>query len=117
MLFWIIILMFLPALLSTFELNGLLAPVQGMVDQFLSMVPNIFAAGVIALVGWIVAKILRGLVTNIIATSGIDNIAKAVDTDGKNVITLSNVAGMLVFIFVFIPTLIAALDALEMSAI
>jgi len=117
MLFWIIILMFLPALLSTFELNGLLAPVQGMVDQFLGMVPNIFAAGVIALVGWIVAKILRGLVTNIIATSGIDNIAKAVDTDGKNVITLSNVAGMLVFIFVFIPTLIAALDALEMSAI
>jgi hypothetical protein len=117
MLFWIIILMFLPALLSTFELNGLLAPVQGMVDQFLGMVPNIFAAAVIALVGWIVAKILRGLVTNIIATSGIDKIAKAVDTDGKNVITLSNVAGMLVFIFVFIPTLIAALDALEMSAI
>jgi len=117
MLFWIIILMFLPALLSTFELNGLLAPVQGMVDQFLGMVPNIFAAAVIAMVGWIVAKILRGLVTNIIATSGIDKLANAIDSDGKNVITLSNVAGMLVFIFVFIPTLIAALDALEMSAI
>lgn len=117
MLFWIIILMFLPALLSTFELNGLLSPVQGMVDQFLSMIPNIFAAGVIALVGWIVAKILRGLVTNILATSGIDNVSKAVDMDGKNAIKLSNVVGMLVFIFVFIPTLIAALDALQMSAI
>jgi Mechanosensitive ion channel, conserved TM helix len=117
MLFWIIILMFLPALLSTFELNGLLAPVQGMVDEFLAMVPNIFAGGVIALVGWIVAKILRGLVTNILATSGIDNISKAVDQDGKNAIKLSNVIGMLVFIFVFIPTLIAALDALQMEAI
>jgi mechanosensitive ion channel-like protein len=117
MLFWIIILMFLPALLSTFELNGLLSPVQGMVDEFLAMVPNIFAAGVIALVGWIVAKILRGLVTNILATSGIDNITKAVDLDGKNAIKLSNVVGMLVFIFVFIPTLIAALDALQMDAI
>ncbi len=117
MLFWIIILMFLPALLSTFELNGLLSPVQGMVDEFLGMVPNIFAAGVIALVGWIIAKILRGLVTNILATSGLDNLAKAVDIDGKNVIKLSNVVGMLVFIFVFIPTLIAALDALQMEAI
>ena len=117
MLFWIIILMFLPALLSTFELNGLLAPVQGMVDEFLAMVPNIFAAGVIALVGWIVAKILRGLVTNILATSGIDKITKAADIDGKNVIKLSNVVGMLVFIFVFIPTLIAALDALQMETI
>lgn len=117
MLFWIIILMFLPALLSTFELNGLLSPVQGMVDEFLAMIPNIFAAGVIALVGWIVAKILRGLVTNILAASGIDNISKAVDLDDKNAIKLSNVVGMLVFIFVFIPTLIAALDALQMSTI
>jgi hypothetical protein len=117
MLFWIVILMFLPALLSTFELNGLLAPVQGLVDDILAMMPNIFAGGVIALVGWIVAKILRGLVTNILATSGIDNISKAVDLDGKNAIKLSNVIGMLVFIFVFIPTLIAALDALQMEAI
>ncbi len=117
MLFWIIILMFLPALLSTFELNGLLAPVQGMVDEFLAIIPNIFAGGVIALVGWVVAKILRGLVTNILATSGIDNINKAVGVKDSNAIKLSNVVGMLVFIFVFIPTLIAALDALQMEAI
>lgn len=117
MLFWIIILMFLPALLSTFELNGLLAPVQGMVDEFLAMVPNIFAGGVIALVGWVVAKILRGLVTNILATSGIDNISKTAGIESKSNIKLSNVIGMLVFIFVFIPTLIAALDALQMETI
>ena len=117
MLFWITILMFLPALLYTFELNGLLSPVQGMVDKFLAMMPNIFAAGVIALVGWIVAKILRGLVTNILATSGIDNISKTAGIKESNNIKLSNVVGMLVFIFVFIPTLIAALDALQMEAI
>lgn len=117
MLFWIVILMFLPALLSTFELNGLLAPVQGMVDKILAMVPNIFAGGVIALVGWIVAKILRGLVTNILATSGVDNITKVAGVKDSSGIKLSNVAGMLVFVFVFIPTLIAALDALNMQSI
>ncbi len=117
MLFWIIILMFLPALLSTFELNGLLAPVQGMVNEFLAMIPNIFAGGIIALVGWVVAKILRGLVTNILATSGIDNINKVAGVKDANAIKLSSVVGMLVFIFVFIPTLIAALDALQMEAI
>ncbi|MFW5432017.1 MAG: mechanosensitive ion channel [Methylophilaceae bacterium] len=117
MLFWIIILMFLPALLSAFELNGLLAPVQGMVDKFLAMVPNIFAGGVIALVGWIVAKILSGLVTNILATSGIDNVTKKAGIKDTSGIKLSNVVGMVVFIFVFIPTLIAALDALQMESI
>jgi hypothetical protein len=115
MLFWIIILMFVPALLSTFELNGLLEPVQSMMNEFLGMLPNIFAAAIIAIVGWVVAKILRGLVTNILATAGIDNIGGAVGI--KDAVKLSKVIGMLVFIFIFIPTLIAALDALNMQAI
>ena len=117
MLFWIIILMFLPALLGAFELNGLLAPVQNMVDKLLAVVPNIFAAGVIAFVGWIVAKILRALVTNILATSGVDNVAKIANVDESSNIKLSSVLGTVVFAFVLIPTLIAALDALQMSSI
>jgi hypothetical protein len=117
MLFWMIILMFLPALLSAFELNGLLAPVQKMVEKVLAILPNIFAAGIIAFVGWVVAKILRGLITNILATSGIDSLTKAAGISDSNHIKLSSVVGMLVFIFVFIPTLIAALDTLQMQSI
>lgn len=47
-LFWLVILMFLPAILASFALSGLLSPVQGMVDKLLAIVPNIFAAAVIA---------------------------------------------------------------------
>jgi len=117
MLFWVIILMFLPAILGAFELNGLLAPVQNMVDKLLDIVPNLFAAGVIAFVGWIVAKILRALVTNILATSGVDNVTKIANVDEDNNIKLSGVLGTVVFAFVLIPTLIAALDALQMRSI
>jgi len=117
MLFWIIILMFLPALLGQFELNGMLAPVQNMVNKALAMVPNIFTAGVIALIGWVVAKILSGLVSNILATSGIDNVTKIANVDEKNNIKLSAVIGTVVFAFILIPTLIAALDALKMYSI
>jgi len=92
-----------------------LEPVQTMMNEFLGMLPNIFAAAVIAIVGWVIAKVLRGLVTNILATSGVDNIGGAVGI--KESVKLSKVVGMLVFIFVFIPTLIAALDALQMQSI
>src|SRR5207253_1390744 len=34
-LFWLVILMFLPAILGSFALSGLLSPVQGMVDKLL----------------------------------------------------------------------------------
>lgn len=116
-LFWIIILMFLPMVLGTLQLEGLLQPVRGMVDKFLAMLPNIFAAGVIAFVGWIVAKVMRGLVTNILETTGVDNLSQVAGIEEKNSIKISGVLGTLVFAFVFIPSLIAALDTLEMDAI
>ena len=60
-LFWLVILMFLPAVLNAFRLNGLLQPVTAMVTKLLDMVPNGFAALLIAGVGYLVAKVLRVL--------------------------------------------------------
>ena len=58
-LYWLILLLFLPAILGAFEVRGLLEPVQGMLDKILAMLPNIIGAGVIGLVGWVVARIVR----------------------------------------------------------
>lgn len=116
LLFWIIILMFLPAILSTFELEGLLSPVQNLVDKVLNMVPDIFAAGVIGFVGWVVAKILSSVVTNVLATGGVDRLTETAESE-KDGIKISSVLGTIVFVFIFVPTLITALDTLHMEAI
>ena len=68
-LFWLVILFFLPAILSAFSLYGVLEPVRGMLSKVLDMVPNVFAAAVVGLVGWLVARVLRGLVTNLLSLS------------------------------------------------
>ena len=114
-LFWVIILMFLPAILNAFRLNGLLQPVTHMVDKLLDMVPNGVAALLIGGVGWVVARVLRGLVTNLLGAAGADQLNERVGLDGA--VRLSSLAGNLVFIFVFVPSLIAALDALKIEAI
>ena len=59
-LYWLIYLLFLPAILGALELKGLLDPVQDMVNEILAMLPNVVAAGIIGVVGWFVAKILKG---------------------------------------------------------
>lgn len=115
MLFWIILLLFIPAILKQFGLEGMLYPIQGMVDKFLSMIPNIFGAAVMAFVGFVVAKVLRGLVSNILATSGVDNLSGSVGIQGS--IKISQIVGTVVFALVLIPTLISALDTLGMDAI
>ena len=114
-LFWLVILMFIPAILGAYDLQGLLSPVQSMINKVLDAMPNVFAAVVIGFVGWLVAKVMRGLVANLLAAAGADRAGHSAGLDAS--VQLSRVAGTLVFIFIFIPTLIAALDALHIEAI
>jgi hypothetical protein len=114
-LFWLVILLFVPSILAAFELRGLLEPVQSMLSKLLDMVPNVFGAAVIGFVGWLVAKVLRGLVTNLLAAAGADKMGSQIGL--ADAVKLSRLAGTIVFILVFVPTLIAALDALKIEAI
>lgn len=114
-LFWLVILMFLPAILGVMQMDGMLDPVRNMVGEMLAMLPNIFAAAIIVLAGWLVAKILRALVTNLLAAVGADRLGESAGM--QNHLELSKLAGLLVFILVFVPVLIAALDALQITAI
>ena len=41
-IFWLIVLLFLPAILGALEIEGLLGPVQAMVNEMLGMLPNVF---------------------------------------------------------------------------
>lgn len=114
-LFWLVILLFVPAILGALQLEGLLDPLRNMVTKTLDMLPNVVAAFVIGSVGWIVATVLRKLSTHLSRTAGIDKLgarAGLVET-----VRVSSAIGMLVFIAVFLPSLIAALDALKIEAI
>jgi len=113
--FWLIILLFLPMILGVLGLRGLLEPVQAMIDKFLAALPNIFAAAVIGFVGWFIAKILKEIVANLLASAGADKL-----WDKAGIVTstkLSSLLGTLVFVFVFIPALIAALETLNIEVI
>lgn len=114
-LFWLVILLFLPAILAAFQLHGLLEPVQAMVDQGLAIIPNVAAAAVIGFVGWLVANVLRGLVGNLLVAARVDAMGGRLGLD--ETVKLSKLAATLVFILVFVPTLISALDALGIEAI
>ncbi len=114
-LFWLVILLFVPAVLAVLQLHGLLEPAQAMLTKILEMVPNIFGAVLIAIVGWLVARIMRGLVSNLASSSGVDRFNREVGLDSS--VKFSALAGTLVYIMILVPSLIAALDALKIEAI
>ena len=114
-LYWLVILLFLPGILGALGLQGLLHPMQNMVDEILGLVPNIFGAVVIGLVGWFVARLLRDLVSNLLTATGVDRLGERAGL--RQTMTVSKLVGLLVYIFVLVPALIAALDALKIEAI
>jgi hypothetical protein len=116
--YWLIFLLFLPAVLSTLGMKGLLEPVQGMLNQILAALPNILAAGVIFLVGWFIARIVSRIVANLLRAVGADRASEKIGLKaalGKH--SPSELIGTLVYALVIIPAIIAALGALKIEAI
>lgn len=113
--YWLVLLLFLPAIVAALRIEGLMEPLSNMTGVLLDMLPNIFAAVLIGVVGWIIAKAVRGLVTNLLAATGVDRFSQ--EHEGTRGLKLSQLGGTLAFILVIIPTLIAALDALRIQAI
>jgi len=116
--YWLVFLFFLPAILTTLALEGLLVPVQNMFVIILSFLPNILAAVVITLGGWIGARILQRLITKLVAALGIDRIS---DSAGISQVLgeqkLSGLVGILAYAMVIVFVIIAALNALALEAI
>lgn len=116
--YWLVWLLFLPAILTALGLTGLLAPVSLMLEELLSYLPNLLAAGLILLVGWFVARIVQRLTTSLLAAGGLDRLSDRVGlTQVLGDQTLSGVLGLIVYFLVLIPALIAALNALQIEAL
>ena len=117
-MYWLVFLLFLPAALNALALQGLLEPVQGMVTKMLSFLPDIFAAGLMLMIGWVIARVVQRIVTNLLAAVGADRLSEQVGLAsvlGKQ--RLSGLLGLVVYVLILIPALIATLNALALDAI
>ncbi len=110
--FLIMIFVFVIAL-DKLGLSSTLDPLKNMLNEFLGFLPNVFGAGLVGYIGYMLANI----VSELVGLSG-DTIQKFVPK--LNLPTNVNLVAILkkiVFIFIFIPMLITALNILNMDAV
>lgn len=117
--YWLVFLLFLPAILGALALQGILGPVQSMVDKVLAFLPNILVAVIILALGWFFATILRRIVIGVLAAVGADRLGPRIGlkADGGRSGSISQAVGWTVFLLVLIPVFLAALDALQLQAL
>lgn len=113
--YWFILLLVLTMVLDRLGLNGLFMPLTNMIDKTFSFIPNALLAAFVFFIGFVAARAVRGIVTNLVAGFNIQALATKAGINEKN--SLPTIAGSLSFMLVIIPFTIAALDALKVEAI
>ena len=113
--YWLVLLLFLPIVLSILGLTGLLIPVQNMVNEAVAYLPNLLIAGVIIFVGYILAKIVRGIVEGLSNSLGLQTQAEKIGLFKNS--NVSKFLGSFVFAIIIITALIVAFEALGIEAI
>jgi len=116
--YWATWLLFLPMILSTLELTGLIAPVQALLNKALAFLPNLFAAGLALVVGWFIAHLVRRIVTNLLVATGADRFGAVTGVShllGQT--SVSAAVGTVVYTLILVPVVIAALNALQIEAV
>lgn len=122
--YYLVWVLFLPGIFSTFGLDSIGQPIMNMIDTVLVFIPNIIAAGIVLILGLFAAKLVKNLVYNVAVAANIDkHLAKLTGGDTndaevkKNKGTLASVLANIVYFLIVIPIILVALEVLNINSI
>lgn len=115
--YWLIFALFLPAIIGALQIPGLKEPVEEMFTKALDFLPNIIGAGILAVVGFFIARLVRQVVSNLTAAFGVNKVGSKIGLGEAGGTRISDLLGLLSFIVVLAPLSVAALDALGIEAV
>jgi hypothetical protein len=113
--YWLIFLLFIPAVLEALNIRSLTVPFTNVIDDILGYLPSILAASVVAIIGWFLAKIIRNVVTNLLKAIGTDKLGQRAGIPDER--SLSEILGTILYVVILILVIIQALDLLNIDAI
>ncbi len=113
LVYYLVLMVVLLVVLEMLGVHNVLDPVKNMVNKFLNFVPNIIGAGIIGFAGYIIATIASEVVG--FAGDAIDRYATKMGFSSQA--DLGGIFKKIIFVIVFIPMLITALDTLQLNVI
>lgn len=116
--FYLILLLFIPGVLDALNISGIAQPFSGLLESILAFIPKLLAASIVFAVGWLVARIVKNIVVNLLQAAGAEKLVGKLHLQKMlEGTTLSRLIGNLVFILMMIPITIASLERLDLRGI
>ncbi|MFV0415486.1 MAG: mechanosensitive ion channel [Chthoniobacterales bacterium] len=115
--FWLFILLILPAVLQSIQLGAIADPIIAIVGMITSSIPNIILAAVLLAIGFLVAEIARKLVTNVLVAIGVDawpsKIGLDIPSSGPR--SVSNITGYTLMVSIIVLLASTAINTLQIG--
>ncbi|MFV0643830.1 MAG: mechanosensitive ion channel [Sphingomonadaceae bacterium] len=106
------------AILNVFNLDGVMAPLQTLLNDVMEFIPNLVGASLVFFIGLMVARIVRDITVTALEAANFD---KWLNKGGVDRVTgnnaLSKTVGTIIYVLIVIPVSIAALGALNIATI
>jgi len=116
--FWLVMLVGLASAADALNIGPIAESMRGAIETVVGFLPHLGVAVVILVGGYVLGRIARAVVMNVLKTAGFDKLVARVKMDplfGKR--KASGVMGLLVNLFVMLQALIAALNELGLETL
>lgn len=117
LVYFIVFLLFLPAVLDKLGMQGVSSPITNFVSKFLNFIPSLIAAAIILAVGIFLARLIRQLVKPVLKRLNVDRLQEKAGISSEETVMLSTVIAQVIYVIILIMVITAALQALNISAI
>jgi hypothetical protein len=116
--YYVVMLFVLIAVFDALGLTLVTAPLTALLAGIFAFLPNLIAALLILLVGWLFARIVSRLVTGVLSAIGVDQQAARFGLSPEQTgQSLSSILGTVVYVLILLPVIAAALDALRLETL
>lgn len=116
--FWVAMLIGLAGAFNALELEAISQPLEGVVARVLALLPNLAAAALILVGGYLLARIARTVIANLLAAVGFDHLPAKIGLErllAKR--TASDIIGVTAMVVILLHAAIAALEQLGLTSL
>lgn len=117
LVYLLVFLLFVPGIFSVLGLSNIATPITNILNTIWGYVPNVLAAAIVLVVGTLIARILRQLLVPVFNKLNVDRLQEKAGIEVTGSDKLSATLAYIVYVLILIPTVIMALDVLDIRVI
>lgn len=117
LVFLLVFLLFVPAIFNVLGLSSITSPINGLLNTVWSYVPNVVAAVIVLVVGFMIAKLVRQLLIPLFDKLSVNKLQEKAGIEVSGADKLSGTLAYIVYVLILIPTIVMALEVLHINVI